>query len=144
MYHREPTSRTQHPRRFGEILGRKDADYEIDSTVLHRPFGPQIRNGKREHRPPPCSLSRRLFGNIEANTKNGRCEGLRRKMMPRARTGIQDAPLPEDRLHIALQKILWDRRYDVIEMACGEEFRPMPQLLRAIAARSWLTFSAAQ
>jgi hypothetical protein len=41
--------------------------------------------------------------------------------MPRARTGIQDAPLPEYRLGFDLLHVLRDLRRDDIEMACVEE-----------------------
>jgi hypothetical protein len=44
--------------------------------VLHRPFGPQIRNSKRERRPTPRSLSHRISGDIKAKPDNRRREGL--------------------------------------------------------------------
>jgi hypothetical protein len=72
IYQREPTSGTQHPRRFGEVLRSKDADDEIDSGISHRPFGPQVRNSERQPRPPPRCLPRGLSGNIEAKTGDGR------------------------------------------------------------------------
>jgi hypothetical protein len=59
-----------------QILGRKEADYEIESGVSHRPFGSQIRNRERQHRRPPRSLSRRVSGNIEAEADNRPLEGL--------------------------------------------------------------------
>jgi hypothetical protein len=49
--HREPTAGAQHPRSFRKIFRGKDADYEIDGGILRRPFGPQIGDGKCEHRP---------------------------------------------------------------------------------------------
>jgi hypothetical protein len=112
IHHRKPTSWAQHSRRLGKVLRSKDADYEIDGGVTHRPFGPQIRDGKREHPPPPRSLSRRISGNVEANTDDRRWErvGNLRKMMSRARPGVEDAPLPECGLGFAMLNVLRDRR----------------------------------
>jgi hypothetical protein len=36
----EPSARPQHPRHFGEVLGREDADDEINCFIAHRPLGP--------------------------------------------------------------------------------------------------------
>ena len=123
IHHREPASGAKHPRCLGEVLRSKDTDYWIDGGVLHRPFGPQIRDGECQYRPSPRSLSRRIFGNIEANTDDRRWQGCRypRKVMPRARTGIQDAPPPEYRLGFDLLHVFRDLRRDDIEMACVEE-----------------------
>jgi hypothetical protein len=146
IQYRKPTSWAQYSRRLGKVLRSKDTDYEIDGAVTHRPFGPQIRDGKREHPPPPRSLSRRISGNVEANTDDRRWErfGDLRKMMSRARTRIQDAPFPEHSLGIAMPKVLCYPRRNGIEMACVEECCPIPQLLRAIASRRRLASSAAQ
>jgi hypothetical protein len=37
---RKPSAGPQHPRHFGEVLGREDADDEINSFIPHRPLGP--------------------------------------------------------------------------------------------------------
>jgi hypothetical protein len=65
-------------------------------------------------------------------------------VMARAGTGIQDAPLPEYWLRIALPNVLGDVQRDVIEMACVEECCPMPQLLLAVATRTRLASPTAQ
>ena len=118
---------------------------EIDGGVLHRPFGPQIRDGKCEHRPSPRSLSRRISGNIEAKTDDRRRQGVA------ILTRWCPVPEPASRMHhprisagIALLNVLRDLRRDVIEMACVEECCPMPQLFRAVATRSGLVCPVAQ
>jgi hypothetical protein len=144
--HREPTSGAQHPRRFGEILGREDAYYEIDGGVLHRPFAPQIRDSKREPRPPPRSLSSRLSRNVEADTGDRRWErfGYPCKMMSRARPGIEDAPSPECGLGFALLNVLHDRGCDWVKIASIEECSAVPQLHCAVAARGRAASPTAQ
>ena len=144
--YREPAAGTQRPRRFGEIPGREDAGYEIDGGIAHRPFGPQIGDSKSKHWPPPRSISRRSFGDIEANTHDRRCQDLRNscKVMPCARAGVQDAPFPEYRLGIALLNVLHDRRRDRVEMAFIEECNAVAQLLWTIATRSGLASPASQ
>ena len=47
MCERKPAAAPQHPRRFGEVLWREDADDEIDSRVTHGPVGPKIGNRER-------------------------------------------------------------------------------------------------
>jgi hypothetical protein len=68
----EPASRAEHSRRFGKVLRREDADDEIDGAIMHRPFGPHIRNGEDESRPPSCGLPRCILGDVEAETGDRR------------------------------------------------------------------------
>jgi hypothetical protein len=60
--HREPTSGRAPAPASGKNLGREDADYEIEGGVLYRPFGPQVRHRRRQHR--PRSLPRRVSGTL--------------------------------------------------------------------------------
>jgi hypothetical protein len=69
----EPAFGAENSRRFGEVLRREDAYDEIDGGIRHRPFGPHIRDGEGESRPPSRGQPRGILGHIEAQT-----DGLRR------------------------------------------------------------------
>jgi hypothetical protein len=64
----EPASGAENSRRLGEVLRREDAHDEIDSGITHRPFGPHIRDGEGESRPPSRGLPRCILGDIETQT----------------------------------------------------------------------------
>ena len=57
--------------------------------------------------------------------------------MARTRTGVQDAPWPERALRIGLRDVPDNRRSDGVKVASVEEYRPVPQLRRAVATPSW-------
>jgi hypothetical protein len=80
----------------------------------------------------------RLLGNIEAQTDNwsGQCCSYSREVMASTGPGVQDAPRPEHALGIGLRDVRDNRRGNGVKMACIEEFRPVSQLGRVVAARS--------
>ena len=109
---------------------------------MHRPFGPQIRDSKRERRPAPSSLPRRAWGNVKAKADNIGREGLGyvRKVMPRAGPGVENAP----QLRLLLLNVLRDSRRDGIEVSGIEECCPMPQLFQAVTSRRRLAWLSTQ
>lgn len=135
---REPSSGAENARCLGKILWREDADDKVHDRVMHRPFGPQIGNGERKCRPAPGSLPRRLFGNIQTQTDHppGQRRSYAREVMACTRAGVEDAPRPGRALGIRLPDVPGNRPGDGVKLACVEEFRPVPQLRRAVAARS--------
>jgi len=64
--------------------------------------------------------------------------------MARTRAGVQNAQSAELASGIVLCEPLGNRRRNAVKMTCVEEFRPVPQLRRAIAARSRLASPLAQ
>ena len=84
---REPSAGPQHPRHFGEVLGREDADDEINSFIPHRPFGPQIGDCECNTRPTPRSLPRRSLRDVEAQANNGARQPPSYPVKAMARTG---------------------------------------------------------
>ena len=67
----KPSAAPQHPRRFGEVLWREDADDEIDGRVTHGPVGPKIGDREGGRWPTPRGLPRRILRDVEAQADNG-------------------------------------------------------------------------
>ena len=138
----EPSAGPQYPRHFGEVLGREDADDEINSFIPHRPLGPYIGDREGNARPAPRSLPRRSLRDVEAQADN-RARQLRSysgEVMARPGTGIHDVP-SASRRSLDLPD---DRRRERVEVSRTEELRAVPELQRAIPARSRVAAPTAQ
>jgi hypothetical protein len=137
---REPTARSQDPRRLGEILGREHAEHEIGGGIPHGPVGPQVGDRKGKAGPPARRAPGRGLGDVESQADHGPDRGcLERRsdageMMAGAATRVEHAPRLDGPRRAGARHMLRDRPGDGVEMAGVEEGRSMVELLGAIAA----------
>ena len=134
---RQPSAGPQDARHLGKILGREHAEHEIRRFVLHRPFAPQVDDGKGQRRPPARRALRGRPGDIEAQADHGR--GQRRgdggEVMAGAAARIEHAPAAVARRRTGAPNVGGDRRGERVEVPGLEKCRSMVELLGAVAAR---------
>src|SRR5215831_1187510 len=130
----KPSAGPHHPRHFGEVLWRENADDEVNGRVMHRPLAPEIGYCEGGPRPTPRSLPRRILRDVEAQADDraGQPRRYSSEVMTCPRTSIQNM-LGTLRRSLDLPD---DRRRERVEVSCVEELRTVPELRRAITARS--------
>jgi hypothetical protein len=134
----EPSTRPQHARHFGEVSWGENAHDKIGHHVVYRPLGPEIRYSEGRHRPTSGRLPRRALRNVETQADGARQpRSYPGDVMTRARTSIQDMP-GTSRGSLDLTD---DRCRERAEMPRVEYLRAVPELRRAITARSWAASS---